>query len=487
MRAGKSGLFRNTATLALTEVMTRGLSLVLLMAVARALGPTLMGIYAFGLTVIGIFEIFVNFGLEPYIQREIGRDPDHATQLFPSVFVLKGLVYLVCTAVVVGLAPVVGAESPKREVMALLLAAMFYRTNMTAVFAFFRARHQAWLEAVVRLSLRIIYTGVGIAIVFSGGGLILLVAAEMASLAIAAGLALFLFAKKIGRPVFWTPFDSVRRLAAQTWNFFLIRVVQTIFNSIDLVMLSLMAGDLYTGYYSAAVRLVGALGFIPAAFAGAFLPVLARHWPNSPDEFAGVLRPYFRFLYVLGTAIGAGIAGFSLYWTTLLFGNAFAPAAPTMAMTALALIVTFANWPLSMVIVAQNRESRMLRIFSICAVVNILLNLVAIPIWHDLGAATTTLVSQLVLLALQAHAVGNEVLLRAGLLKLAVGPTAAALAAYVTAVWLSRALVGIFAAVPCFCLVYLVVAVATGSISMADWSGLRSQLMKRTPKMEETK
>ena len=50
----------NTLLLSVTEFLTRLVSLVLVIFVARRLGPEMMGIYAFALTFVNLFDIFVN-------------------------------------------------------------------------------------------------------------------------------------------------------------------------------------------------------------------------------------------------------------------------------------------------------------------------------------------------------------------------------------------------------------------------------------------
>ena len=76
MEAAHRKIALNTILLSATEFLTRMVSLVLVIFVARRLGPEMMGIYAFALTFVNFFDIFISFGLERYIQREVGRQPD---------------------------------------------------------------------------------------------------------------------------------------------------------------------------------------------------------------------------------------------------------------------------------------------------------------------------------------------------------------------------------------------------------------------------
>lgn len=427
MQTTGARIFQNTVILTITEIMARGLGLLLMMAVARKLGPVAMGIYAFGLSFIGIFEIFVNFGFETYIQREVGRNPDSATQLWSQTFSLKVGIYSICLAVICALIPFFAVETPKREVVLILAIAMFFRTNMTATCAFFRARQIAHYEALIRMVLRLGYTSAGIYAVITGWGLITLVSLECVALAAAFFTGWWLFIRKIGMVSLRFKWKGTLNLARSTWNFFLIRIVQTVFNSIDLVMLSLISGDVSTGYYSVTVRLIGAFGFIPSAITGAFLPVLSRNRMENGSAFHDLFRIYFKWVLFIGTGIAAILAGLPGDIIRFLFGTAFIPATPTLVWMAIALLITFANWPLSNAIIAMDKEHLMLKIFAVCAVTNIGLNLLLIPALNDQGAAIATITSQFLLLFLQSMVIGKRFLIQADVFKVTIGPVTSGL------------------------------------------------------------
>ncbi len=48
-------IFHNTFLLSLTEFLARVMGFILIMVVARKLGPELMGVYAFGIVFVGFF------------------------------------------------------------------------------------------------------------------------------------------------------------------------------------------------------------------------------------------------------------------------------------------------------------------------------------------------------------------------------------------------------------------------------------------------
>lgn len=171
----------NTLLLSVTEFLTRLVSLVLVIFVARRLGPEMMGLYAFALTLVNLFDIFVNFGLDRYIQREVGRQPDLAGPLFSQVFILKLLAYLAAAGVIFLVTITCVDGTLKRWVIWLLSLSLFFRTNITSSNSFFRAHQQAKYEALVVISFRVVYGAAGLTAILSGQGLLTLAGLELAA------------------------------------------------------------------------------------------------------------------------------------------------------------------------------------------------------------------------------------------------------------------------------------------------------------------
>lgn len=416
----------NTVILTGTELVAKIMALALVMAVARRLGPELMGIYGFGTVFIGFFEIVVNFGLEPYIQREIGRDPDKAGVLLARVFTLKTIVYLVCLVLILISALYVADTGLKRQVIWIMTAAMFFNSQMMAVNSFFRGVQKATLEAAVRMLFRLIYTIVGLVAILGGAGLLSLCFIQLVSQVIGFGAAWWLFLTRVQRPVWDFNAGILGELVRATKDFLFIRVVNTIFNTADVLMISFIAGDYFTGLYLTAGRLPAAFDFVPAAFSGAFLPALSRA-SEDRAEFIRMFRPHFKYMLILGLGALVAMAGWAEGIMSLLFGDKFDDGAQTMAILSLTLVLTFVSWSLSNALFALNLERSQLKIFSVAATANILLNLALIPLLDHNGAAWATVLCRGGLIVAQVRSLDPELLAGLGLPKLSLMPIIAAL------------------------------------------------------------
>lgn len=468
MEAAHRRIALNTVLLSATELLTRLVSLLLVILVARRLGPEMMGIYAFALTFVNLFDILVNFGLDRYIQREVGRQPELAGTLFSRVFVLKLLIYSGCAVLILALSLTVVDGSLKRWVIWLLSLSLFFRANIASSNSFFRGRQQAKYEALVVTGFRLVYGSAGVAAILSGQGLLALAGLELVAQMGACALAWWLFVRKIGNPFHRVTWRSLLELARATWDFLLIRVVLTIFASLNMFMISFMAGDTVTGFYSAALRLCGSFDFLPEAFTGAFLPVLSRQITLGWESFGAVFRPYFKYLLVLGLGLAAVLGGMADGFILLIFGPTFKPAIPTLMIMALALALSFVNLSLSNGLIALDRERKIVWIFMAAAVLNFGLNLALIPAYQQNGAVAAGLASEVLVLGLMLQAMGWQRVKVLELGRVTLRPLLGGLLSFILARGLVAWQINFFAALALMALGFLFFMISTGGLSREE-------------------
>lgn len=398
----------NTVLLSATELFTRLISLALIILVARRLGPVMLGIYAFALGLLRVCDIFLNFGMDRYLQREVGRRPEWAGLLFSRVFVLKSMVYLLILVGVFAISFILIGEPLKRGVLLVLTLALFFRTHTASAAAFFRARQKAQYEAAVVLTMRLLYGGLGLAAILTGQGLLTLVSLELGAQIAACLAAFWIFWRRIATP--WHPvaWADLKQLVIVSKDFFLIRLVITASSSLHLLMLSLLAGDLATGFYAAALRLTSAFDFMPEAFTGAFLPVISRQAKENWQGFVVVFRNYVKYLIILGIGIASCLGSLAPDIIPLVFGPAFQPAVPVLSLLALALAWEFINLSLTNALIALNSEGRILRNFTIVLIFSILANLLLISSFQERGAALACVLAEVLVLVLHLNALGRD-------------------------------------------------------------------------------
>jgi O-antigen/teichoic acid export membrane protein len=166
----------------------------------------------------------------------------------------------------------------------------------------------------------------------------------------------------------------------------------------DAILLRLFAGDAAVGSYGAAYKIFEATMIVPSVVLAAWFPALVRVDEERDAGRRG--RVELRLgaaLLGLGLAAGGTVVLGSGLAIRLVFGPAFANAVPVLRVLGLGVPLVFLNYGLTHFLIARHLERANLVFTLGMVVLNIGANLVAIPRLGGMGAALTTVGTELAL------------------------------------------------------------------------------------------
>jgi O-antigen/teichoic acid export membrane protein len=170
---------------------------------------------------------------------------------------------------------------------------------------------------------------------------------------------------------------------------------------VELLVLSLVAGDRATGVFLAALRVLEFLGMVPSALAQGAMPSLVREALEGGES---VRRRTAATMALLGAPAAAGLALVAVGTVSLLYGPGYADAAVPLALLALALPALFLNALVSWSLLARGRASWLPRLTLARVGVALALALVLVPRLGAPGAAAGLAAAEWLLLVAGAAA-----------------------------------------------------------------------------------
>jgi O-antigen/teichoic acid export membrane protein len=172
-----------------------------------------------------------------------------------------------------------------------------------------------------------------------------------------------------------------------------IPIVNAVYTRLDIFLLSGLRGVAEVGVYSAAMRLVDVIRILPMAYTRAIYPLMARlHTGDSADR-RRTLRVATAILLVIVLCAAIPCAALADTLIGWMYGAKFATAALTLRIVVWTLVPFSLALMLAQVLFAANLQVFDLRVNVIVTIVSAALNLVLIPAYGSVGAATTALAS----------------------------------------------------------------------------------------------
>lgn len=180
-------------------------------------------------------------------------------------------------------------------------------------------------------------------------------------------------------------------------------VATLIYTNLDTVMLNAMCGDSVVGLYSAAVKIKGVLVGIVTSLAAVLMPRVAYYLSNKKYElFYAVSAKAINFIFLIGLPITIYFTMFSKPSILLLSGNSFIDAvAPMRIIMPTVFFIGLTNILGIQMLVPLKKEKTVLLSEIIGAIVDLVLNLIFIPMYGAAGAALGTLAAEFSVLIVQ--------------------------------------------------------------------------------------
>ncbi len=391
----------NTAWLLLQAAGSKLLSFALNILLVRYLGTAGYGELSFAMAFSGFFTILGDFGLSTYLVKEVAADKAAGPRILG-----RGLALNVFFSVMTGLLMLASGTAAGLDGRAILLVSLMgaaYLVHQTGAFAsaFFRAHEEMSAVFALESLYRLLLLAFCAACVVFRAGLPEIAGAYLAASAVYLACALFVVLRRTF-PDLSARFSDYTGMLRESAPYGLSSAVLIIYYNADVVMLSFFRGVKEVGVYSAAYNLYLSLGVITSVYMGAAFPTLARLFKTSPEGTRKAYAKSFKFLMIIGVPVSFGAALLSREIIAALYGAAFAASAPPFAVLSSVTVFLYLNAFLGYFFAAIGRIKDSFFIFCVACSLNIALNFFLIPRLGPVGAACSTVVSEVLYFALAA-------------------------------------------------------------------------------------
>jgi O-antigen/teichoic acid export membrane protein len=387
------------ALLTAAQLLRGLLRLFFVVAVARVLGPARFGVYVLLLAMVEMLAVASGAGYIDYLTREAAKDERLGWGLGAQLIWLRLAYLLPFMGIGLGILWLLGYPRLLLLGTAGMSLTLLPRSLSEAVQGVLRGigRYVEFLVVELVLGLTLA-TGAGLLLI-RGGGLRVVIVVEIAA-SVTAAIAGLGFALK---------FRTKQRLRLKAWQlvrtsviFNIYGFVGNLYDRLDVVLLSKLAGDYATGIYGAAYRSIGMVQLLPYGVLYSLLPGLSREDTTRAGqreklEKAMGLLLSAAFVMVLATMVFADAL------VPRVLGARFAESATALKILIWAVILRYLNYALNMKLLANRHERVFVVTSTVCLGVNVIGNLVFIPMFSWRAAAVLTIVTELALLSLNVY------------------------------------------------------------------------------------
>lgn len=442
-------IFSNTFWQVFGRLVTALVGVISIKLITNSMTTSAYGMYTTLFELVGFFAIMADFGLYTICVQQMAEKKHSQEKILANVLSIR----LVLIVVTLGLASIAIPLIPKYA--DTLIAKNVALVSLTTSFALaagtissllqYRLK-MIWFSVAQILGKIVTVTGIFIVIkasMFSSIDMLFsqLIWASVVGNLILLGLTYYFVAKLI-KIKLEVDRQYIKTLFKHALPYGLALILNRFYFKIDMVFIQWVSGNHQAGIYAVALKLMEIIAVIPVFFMNSALPELTNSFVNNKKRFNDLISKCFRYLSLIGMPIMMGGIAISFALTFIITSPQFLSGYhcsndirelhQTQEMAALqcpqvhldktfsmesahsfeyfygsdvalqivlvAIFFVFLNSLFGFCLVAMGKQSKLLKINFYCLIFNVLTNLAVIPYYGFVGAALTTVLSEILIL-----------------------------------------------------------------------------------------
>jgi O-antigen/teichoic acid export membrane protein len=388
--------FANTSWLFAEQILRIIAGLLVGIYVARYLGPEQFGLFSYALAFVALFASVAKLGMDGIIVRDLVNAPEKRDAYLGTAFWLKVMGAILAGAGI-AVALTIAENDPTTNLYIGIIASGLVFQSFEVVDFYFQSRVLSKYVSICKISQLLLSSLLKLYFVAINADLfwfVLVSIVDQASLAVA--LAYAYSRQKLG--AFYFKFDRAvaKELLVSARPLIISGVMVSVYSSVDRVIIKEMLGVREVGVYVAAASLTGAMSFLPTIVSNSVFPAILNAKQKSLESYAGLLIALSKSLTLLGILICLLVTLFADSIVHLLYGSQYVDAAGILQIYVWSfLLICFASI-FSKWLLAENLQYLNFRFTVVALVINLLGNIILIPLFSVKGAAIASIAAQFI-------------------------------------------------------------------------------------------
>ena len=485
-----SSIFRGFISIFGAKVVSLFLGLLITPILVRILGSSLYGDYAFLLSVVGLTMILVNAGIFDGVRKYMteNRDEGFWKEHVFGFYFRVATIFAVCASIGYGLLAWTGLPHSmfgnKFNIYFAILAILIIarQINSLARGGLMGLRLESHSEPLSILK-KVLFGLFGVSLAALNYGVTgVLIGHVIATAVIAAASFAIILRKMDPREIIKSGSSSLPKREMLSFNglsVVLILLTASLYH-VDILLLRSISGSQQTGYYRAALVIAEFLWFVPNALQTVLLHSSSELWSeHKTEQITSLVTRTTRYNLSLTVLLSLGLGALASDFVPLYFGAEFESAIrPLLILLPGALGFALAR-PIFAVGQGKGNLGKLIGATGFAAVLNLGLNVLLIPQYGMVGAATATSVSygsMLVLHIMAARSIGFNPIADIRIARVAGAAVVTAAIIFPLSMLIESGIISLIVVPPTGFAVYAVLTIKLGVVSRSELRTLAERL-----------
>lgn len=390
-------IVKNTFWLGVSNVFGRVFRAIIIIYGARVLGAEGWGIFSYALSTAGILSLFMDFGINSILLKELSRQDEETKKRFlGTAFILKIILIILGILIIVLAGPYFIKIKQAQSLLPFIALILAFDILRDFTFAISRSRQQMEREAFLYILTNISILFFGFIFLKINPSVKYFALAYVLGTSLGSFVSLWTFRENfIGITSYFSK-NLIKKITFAAWPFALSGMFAMFLTNTDIYLIGWFLDAKNVGIYAAALRIIQLLYVLPSIITLSLFPVFSKLAYKDNQKFRLALESGLKILSLIAFPLTVGGIILAKPIMLFIFGNQYALGAPSFAILSLTIAIDFYTSILANAIFAYDKQKYLSIYTGTGALFNVILDLILIPKFGIVGSAWATFFSQFI-------------------------------------------------------------------------------------------
>lgn len=361
---------------------------------ARYLGPSNYGLISYGTAMVSFFMSFCTLGINSIIVKDFFDYPEDQGKTLGSAILMRILSSICSSIAVIGVSFVLDwGEWETIAIVALCSISLVFHA-FDSINYWFQSQYKSKVTALAIFLAYVATSVYKIILLILGKSVFWFAFASSVDYIVLSIILLIAYKINHGQKLSFS-INNGKRLLKKSYHYILSGMMATIYAQTDKLMLKQTMGEAEVGYYATAVAICHMWTFILTAIIDAMYPTIIQSFKKGAEVFNKKNRQLYALIFYITVFVSIMFLLFGEFGIWVLYGEEYLPAALPLKIVTWYTAFSFFGVARNAWMVCNEKQKYLKYMYIIAAVMNVVLNLVFIPLWGAAGAAVASLITEI--------------------------------------------------------------------------------------------
>lgn len=386
---------KNLGWLLLDHFFRLGGTFLILIWLARVIGPAQFGIYNYVISYLAIFVPIASLGIDGILIRNLVKNPKLEARLLGSAFLLKLLGGIFAAVLSIGFIFFIRPQDPFTHGLVFILALGFIVQAFDTLDCYFQAQTLSKYTVIARNVAFIFAGSLKLVFIMMGCSLMVIMVVTLFELILAGFFQVVLYRTA------WKGSLLSWQIDPKIFGYLLKEGFPLIFSNLfilisihsDKLLVRELVGETQAGFYFAATWLSYVCYFIPLLIGNSVVPSLIQIRKMSKTHYQAKIQTVYTLLTLLALGISLFTFFFSPWIIQLFYGDSYRQAGPILSIHIWVLVAFFHVSIRNRVWIIEHRQNLITFYAFLTVIISLGMNFLLIPRFGGIGAAYGSVLS----------------------------------------------------------------------------------------------